>query len=156
MNFVSKTAHTGVFSINLSEMIEAYRKRNGEVLSGSYICFMLDEIASKNFVRKDGNEDKGGCLSDNDITDQFREQWISKVLGLVGDNTSAIIEGWNAGTEYSVEYFGWSSIEEYYSQSNMYNRAKYRLAMMERVLEDKGDIEFVINVSVHSSIRSDY
>lgn len=155
MNFVSKTAHTGVFSINLSEMIEEYRNRNSKGISGSYLCFMLDELASKYFIRKDGKEHKG-CLSDNEITDQFRDQWISKVLVLVPDNTSAIIEGWNAGTEYSVEYFGWPSLEEYYANSCLITRYNYRLGMLKKVLVDKGDIEFVINVSVDSSIRSDY
>ena len=155
MRFVAKTAYSGILSFTLSELIEEYYKPKDVEYSGrvpSYICFLLDDLGSKFFIRSDG-EKNTSCLDDSAITVQFRAEWYRRVLGCEVDTGGDTIENWNKGTRYSVENYGWESLEEYTDGCGLYRRREYRLAMMRDVLEREGDMEFSIEVWVHSGLR---
>ena len=152
MRFTSNDKFSGVFSFSLSELIEEYQKPRDSGYMPSYICFMLDDLGSKFFIRTDGGENYG-CLDDSLITDKFRAEWMKRVLGRDVDTGGETIEGWNKGTRYSVESYGWESLEEYSNECNLVVRRQYRLAMMKDVLEREGDMEFSIEVWVYSALR---
>jgi hypothetical protein len=152
MKFVAKTAHSGKFSFTLGELIDGYKKPKETGCEHSYICFMLDEMGSRYFKRNDGVRNDG-CLADDSITVQFRAAWCEKVLGGCVDTGDQTIENWNKGTRYGVESYGWDSLEDYSNNCSKDVRRNYRLSMMEDVLATKGDIEFTIDVWVHSSLR---
>lgn len=150
MRFQSIDRYTGVFSISLSELIVEYDKPNAAGYKRSYICFVLCELASKYFTKLDGGR-VIDCVDDEAITIQFRAQWMKKVFGREVKNDDGdcnTIDGWNEGTPYGVENFGWDSLDEYVDSGEMKTRRDYRKWMMERVLYVVGDMEFSFNVSV--------
>lgn len=155
MRFVAKSKFSGIFSFTLKELIEEYQKPKDNGYLPSYICFMLDDMGSQFFIRKDGGENTS-CLDDGSITVQFRAEWNKRVLGREVDTGGETIESWNKGTRYSVENYGFESLAEYSDGCGLYRRREYRLAMMQDVLVTEGDMEFSIEVWVHSGCRRDF
>ena len=87
------------------------------------------------------------CIEDNLIgevqaTNEFRAQWFKLVHGVYADRmydyAGEFFSGWNFASVYSMNHFdvaiGYDRCGEYFRE--------YRIWVLNKVLEDKGDLEF--------------
>lgn len=109
--------------IKLSELIRLY--------SESDVVFLCD------------------CIEDNfideiEVTDEFREQWFKLVHGVYADRmydyAGEFLSGWNAASDYSMDNF------DLVMGADRWSYREYRKWVLNTVLADKGDLEFVFNV----------
>lgn len=118
-----------MIKIKLSELINAF-----EASSCKFICNTIHEMI-------------GSCPN---VTEDFREQWFKLVHNVHGKSAIyeygfAYMNGWNTASEYSLDAFYTTLIKadlgEQIHSNNLFR--KYRIWVLNKVLEDKGDLEFI-------------
>lgn len=127
-------------TISLSALLEAFRYTE---IQEKYICFVICELCQTERFR----------WIDHDIanvSDQFRTQWCEKVFGVEPDEwvsfSDNYLGGWNKGTEFSMEE--WYDNHYHGVRGLEHQKYLYRVWVMERVLEKKGDIQFEFMVEL--------
>jgi len=76
--------------------------------------------------------------ADLPVCDDFRRQWCRNVLHLP-ESYSYYIDGWNTGTHFSVAAFEGATYQDF-------GNRKYRIWMMEKVLQMVGNVQFQFGV----------
>jgi hypothetical protein len=157
MKFVSTDTVSGVFHVSLSEMIAEYGIKKPNRNHHDYLCFMVNYMATREFNTAK-IEIPGLCSPEymyhDLIESQMYRQWGDKVFGsheklVWGDR----MEEWNKGSEYSKQVM---MENPKFSGRGSFNitRREYREWMMNKVLADKGDLQFEFRVEVMSQLRS--
>lgn len=118
----------------LSELIAEYVGSRGEV-----ITFLLCSEIRRMYERT-GNGLRSVSSISRDFGDQIREK-------IGGTGFGIFLEDWTRGTKYGIDQFVESiciTLEDYWITEGNENDTRYRMWVLNGMLEDFGDVEFII------------